>query len=124
VTVKSNPVPIIDLLNGAKAAIDAGEKFLHVAAESIAKAAEQGATQRQIAAAVGKSQPWVNGLLQWRIAGYPETAFGPQKEASRARVIRRSDQKTEQKTGSSRFLVGRFGHFFTVRASSRSGFSV
>jgi Ni,Fe-hydrogenase I small subunit len=48
-----------ELLHGAKAAIDAGENFLHVAAEKIAEAAEQGATQRQIATAVGKSAAWV-----------------------------------------------------------------
>lgn len=85
-----------ELLHGAKAAIDAGENFLHVAAEKIAEAAEQGATQRQIATAVGKSAAWVNGLLKWRLAGYPETAFGPQK-AARVEAARAFSQTKQEK---------------------------
>jgi hypothetical protein len=56
-----------DLLNRAKLSIEAG---VHEAAEDIAAASEQGATQRKIAEAVGKSAAWVNGLLKWRLAGY------------------------------------------------------
>jgi hypothetical protein len=74
---------ITDLLKAAKADIAAGEGHMRAAAEHIAKASEQGATQQQIATQVGKSQPWVSALLQWRLAGYPETAFGPQAKGKR-----------------------------------------
>jgi hypothetical protein len=85
---------IADLLNRAKVCIEAGENNLHQPAENIAAASEQGATQRKIAEVVGKSAAWVNGLLKWRLAGYPATAFGPQAKASRARADH--VQSTEQ----------------------------
>ena len=73
-----------------------GETSLHAAAEDIAAAQEQGATQRQIAEAVRKSAAWVNRLLKWRQSGYKDgTAFGPQAKASRRRAQR--VQATEQK---------------------------
>jgi hypothetical protein len=78
------------LLDKAKRAIASGEASLHEAAEYIAKAEKQGATQRQIAEAVGKSAAWVNGLLRWRRDGYKDSPFGPQSK--RARV-----QATKQK---------------------------
>ena len=48
-------ITITELLGRAKRAIETGENSLHDAAEDIAAAQEQGATQRQIAEAVGKS---------------------------------------------------------------------
>lgn len=75
-----------DLLRDARTAIGAGETHLHQAAEDIAAAADRGASQRKIADAVGKSAAWVNGLLQWRLGGYKDTAFGPQSAAKRASV--------------------------------------
>jgi flagellar biosynthesis GTPase FlhF len=75
-----------DLLRDARTAIGAGEGHLHQAAEDIASAANRGASQRKIADAVGKSAAWVNGLLQWRLGGYKDTAFGPQSAAKRASV--------------------------------------
>jgi len=87
---------VIELLSRARHAIQAGENSLHDAAEDIAAAREQGATQRQIAEAVGKSAAWVNRLLKWRQSGYQDgTAFGPQAKASRQRV--RDVQATERK---------------------------
>ncbi len=86
---------ISDLLNRAKLSIGAGEDHLHQAAEDIAVASEQGATQRKIAETVGKSAAWVNGLLKWRLAGYPATAFGPQRAASRA-AFRPSEQRKSE----------------------------
>ena len=56
---------IADLLNRAKINIEAGEDRLHQAAEDIAAASEQGATQRKIAELVGKS-------VDWRLAGYSD----------------------------------------------------
>jgi hypothetical protein len=87
---------VTELLSRAKHAIASGENSLHTAAEDIAAAQEQGATQRQIAAAVGKSAAWVNRLLKWRQSGYQDaTAFGPQAKASRQRAQR--VDTTEQK---------------------------
>ena len=87
---------IPELLSHAKRAIEAGETSLRAAAEDIAAAQEQGATQRQIAEAVGKSAAWVNQLLKWRHGGYRDvTPFGPQAKASRQRA--NGVQATEQK---------------------------
>jgi hypothetical protein len=77
---------IPELLAAAKAAIDSGESSMHIAAEAIAQAQVQGATQRKIAETVDKSAAWVNGLLQWRIGGYQGTCFGPQKQRARAKA--------------------------------------
>jgi hypothetical protein len=65
-------ITITELLGRAKRAIETGENSLHDAAEDIAAAREQGATQRQIAEAVGKSAAWVNQLLKWRPSGYQD----------------------------------------------------
>jgi hypothetical protein len=66
----------LDLLhNEARRAIAAGETKFRDAAELLAKAAEFGATQRQSAKAVGRSQRWVNALLQWRKNGYRGAPF-------------------------------------------------
>jgi hypothetical protein len=81
-----NAVSIADLLKRAKISIEAGENHWRQAAEDIASASEQGATQRDIAETVGKSLGWVNRLLQWRTAGYPATPFGPQSKAKRERA--------------------------------------
>ena len=87
---------VTELLSRAKRAIKSGETSLRAAAEDIAAAHEQGATQRQIGEAVGKSAAWVNRLLKWRESGYEDdTAFGPQAKASRQRANR--VQSPEQK---------------------------
>jgi hypothetical protein len=87
---------VTELLGRAKHEIESGETSLHAAAEDIAAAQAQDATQRQIAEAVGKSAAWVNRLLSWRQSGYCDTtAFGPQAKASRQRA--RRVQATEQK---------------------------
>lgn len=75
---------LAELLSRAKHAIESGETSLFAAAEYIAAAQDQGASQRQIAKAVGKSAAWVNRLLKWRQGGYRDaTAFGPQTKAGR-----------------------------------------
>jgi hypothetical protein len=77
-------ISVADLLFRAKAAIASGEKSLRIAAEDIAAAREQGATQRTIAAKIGKSAAWVNRLLAWRDSGYfGDAAFG---RAQRRRI--------------------------------------
>lgn len=65
-----------ELLSRAKQNIDSCETPLRAAAEDIALACDQGATQREVAAAVGKSPAWVNRLLKWRSSGYEGSAFG------------------------------------------------
>ena len=52
-------ITVPELLIRAKRAIEFGETSLQAAAEDIAGAQEQRATQRQIAGAVGKSAAWV-----------------------------------------------------------------
>ncbi len=101
---------ITDLLRRAKHEIESGEASLHDAAEDIAAAAEQGATQRQIAEAVGKSPAWVNRLLRWRETGYQDTAFGPQAKASRQRAhVQASKQEKEIHSRPRNLLVKALG---------------
>jgi hypothetical protein len=76
------PVPTLtkeELLSRAKRNIDSCERPLREAAEDIAQACEQGATQRDIALAVGKSPAWVNRLLKWRLSGYAGSAFADKR---------------------------------------------
>jgi hypothetical protein len=77
---------IAKLHDKARRAIAAGEGSFRQAAEYLAEARKQGATQRQSAKAIGKSPAWVNRLLKWRSGGYRETPFGPQSKAKRAAV--------------------------------------
>jgi hypothetical protein len=72
----SSPMTRAELLSRAKTQIESCETSLRAAAEDIARAYEQGATQREVAQGVGKSPAWVNRLLRWRSSGYEGTAFG------------------------------------------------
>jgi hypothetical protein len=72
----SSPMTRAELLSRAKTQIESCETSLRAAAEDIARAYEQGATQREVAQGVGKSPAWVNRLLKWRSSGYEGTAFG------------------------------------------------
>ena len=81
-STSSVPVPTLtkeELLSRAKRNIDSCERPLREAAEDIAQACEQGATQRDIALAVGKSPAWVNRLLKWRLSGYAGSAFADKR---------------------------------------------
>ena len=82
---KANTITKDELLSRAKAAIDAGDQSLHVAAEALALAQDDfNATQREIASAVGKSPAWVNALLKWQRSGYrDDSPFGPKTKAAR-----------------------------------------
>ena len=80
---------VTKLLTEAKRAIAAGEGHLRKAAELIAKARTAGATQRQIAERVGKSQSWISQLLAWRKSGYKGGAF---ERSHKARTISRANQ--------------------------------
>jgi hypothetical protein len=74
-----------ELLERAKAAIEAGEQSLHAAAEALGLAQDDhSATQREMAEAVGMSASWVNKLLKWRRSGYKEhSPFGPTTKSGR-----------------------------------------
>jgi len=83
------------LLVRSKARIDAGERSMRDGVEDFAIAIEEhGATQREVAWFHGKSEAWVSGMLRWRRAGYPATAFGPESKAARERR-RKALQATE-----------------------------
>jgi hypothetical protein len=77
---------VAKLHDKARRAIAAGESSFRQAAEYLAEAGKQGATQRQSAKAIGRSPAWVNTLLKWRAAGFKDTPFGPQSKAKRAAV--------------------------------------
>jgi hypothetical protein len=71
------------------------------AAEHIAAAIDQGATQCEVAKAIGKSQPWVNSLLKWFKAGDLDGSTGPFAIASRqARIVNKAklDQSAYKKS--------------------------
>jgi hypothetical protein len=74
-----------DLLRMAKEAIAAGDQSMHDAAEALATAQElHGASQAEMARAIGKSEAWVSLLLQWRRTGFKaESPFGPTTKAAR-----------------------------------------
>jgi hypothetical protein len=74
-----------ELLIRAKAAVEAGYRSMHEAAEALAVAQERhGASQADMARAIGKSEPWISRLLQWRREGYPsDSPFGPTTKAGR-----------------------------------------
>jgi hypothetical protein len=74
-----------ELLGRAKAAIEASGQSLHDAAEALATAQElHGASQAEMARAVGKSEAWISMLLRWGRSGYKdESPFGPTTKAGR-----------------------------------------
>ena len=92
---------VATLLSEAKKEIDAADQALasadeaanrhyRAAADHIAKAQTENASQRQIARGIGKSASWVNQLLRWSAEGYRASPFGPQSSAARARKKERS----------------------------------
>lgn len=90
---------ITDLLDKAKAAIEQGESSLRKAAEYIAQAQDEGATQKQIAGRIGRSQPWVTQLLSWRKGGYKGGAFD---RSNKARISRTNNSKAKPETAGER----------------------
>jgi len=43
-------------------------------------------SQSEIGMKIGRSQPFVSGLLAWRLASYPDTPFGPQSKVKREKA--------------------------------------
>jgi hypothetical protein len=91
---------VCGLLELARREVALGDKQFRQAAQHMASAEEKGASQRQIAKAVGRSVGWVNRILQWKRAGYhDETPFGPQSRASRARGrVHPTERQTESRS--------------------------
>jgi hypothetical protein len=87
-------IVITRLLSQAKLAIEAGKLREAAAAMSIAHEV-YGASQQNIAAAVGKSQGWASRMLRWRRKGFKDTPFGPASKNARmrARIGRLTGQK-------------------------------
>ncbi|MGJ4971514.1 hypothetical protein ACQR1N_25570 [Bradyrhizobium sp. HKCCYLRH1073] len=75
----NHTLTVQELINRAKHNIEVGETSratsFRAAAEDIALACDQGAKQREVAEAVGKSAAWVNRLLKWREGGYVGAPF-------------------------------------------------
>jgi hypothetical protein len=87
---------IPELLSRARHLYESGLSSWRAATEDIAAAKARGATQRQIADAVGMSSTWVHQMLKWRTDGYKDaTPFGRQSRASRQRA--KASQATDQK---------------------------
>jgi hypothetical protein len=78
----STAIEIARLLSQARMAIEAGDK--REAAFAIFMVREMyDVTQQKIAAAVGKSQPWVSVMLRWHRKGFKDTPFGPASNDAR-----------------------------------------
>src|ERR1043166_3464758 len=74
-----------DLLRRARSAIEAGAHSFHDAAEALVVAKElHGATQAEMARAIGKYAAWVSLLLKWhRSNDNDQSPFGPTTKAGR-----------------------------------------
>jgi hypothetical protein len=83
--ITANTPTKADLLSRAKVAIEAGDQSMRAAAEALSIAQElHGASQAEMARAVGKSEAWISRLLQWRREDYEaESPFGPTTKAAR-----------------------------------------
>jgi hypothetical protein len=94
-------ITVEDLLLRARRKIDSGMVALRSAAEDLAAAQDQGATQREMAKGVVRSVGWVNMLLTWRKRGYEGTPFGPSSKKSRqqAKLVQASEHKKLKATG-------------------------
>ena len=56
-------------------------------------------SQSEIGMKIGRSQPWVSGLLAWRLAGYPATPFGPQSKEKRTAKLLGAPNNPDPKIG-------------------------
>lgn len=78
-----------DLIAETKAMIVATDNTSRQIADNLATMQETySMSQRQIAAAVGKSQKWVGEMLRWRREGFKDdTPFGPQAKEAREQSL-------------------------------------
>jgi DNA-binding CsgD family transcriptional regulator len=93
---------ITTLLDKARRAISASDASLHQAADHIAAARAQGASQARIARHLGRSPAWVSILLRWRRDGFKGAPFAPQSHAARkAAQARRTLERSRSVNGAS-----------------------
>jgi hypothetical protein len=97
------PTSKADLIIATKALVTAINNTSRQVADNLATMRDRHSmSQRDIAAAMGKSQPWVQQMLEWHDGGFKtETPFGPASMATRKRAKRAekpSDQATDQAT--------------------------
>ncbi|MGH6671790.1 MAG: bifunctional DNA primase/polymerase [Xanthobacteraceae bacterium] len=87
-----------ELLSIANSEIENSEGSLRAAAEALARAEKDfGATQREMAEAVGRSASWVNRLLKWCRSGYKgQSPFGPTTKS--VRVAHAQQRATSSKS--------------------------
>ena len=104
---------IAKLHDKARRAIAAGEGSFRQAAEYLAEARKQGATQRQSAKAIGKSPSWVNQLLAWRKSGYKGGAF---ERSNNSRAFSRTKQQRRPMTTEEALAQKAQAEFQTARA--------
>jgi nucleoid-associated protein YgaU len=74
---------IDNLHDKARQAVESGESKFREAAQYLGEARSLGATQRQSAEAIGRSQRWVCGLLQWLDDGCKGAPFEKRKPVQR-----------------------------------------
>jgi hypothetical protein len=100
-TIAANRATKAELFVCAKRAIECGERNLRDAAEALGRAQDNhGATQREMAKAVGMSVGWVNRLLKWRQAGYNDASpFGPTTKKGRVQHAEQRQRPEEQDDG-------------------------
>jgi hypothetical protein len=90
----SYSLAVLEHLSAATRDIAAGDKSLRSAAEHVAAAVDLGASQRDVAATVGKSAAWVNRLLLWRSNSY--VASGPFADDNKAKKKRAAFSQTKR----------------------------
>ncbi len=84
-----------ELVKRIRAAIASSRDAMRDAANDLQTLQCQGMTQREIAAAVGKSVGWVNGMVSWRIGGCKgDSPFGPTTKRGR---IQHAEQKSAKR---------------------------
>ena len=91
-TIAVNGTTKAGLLAYAKGALELGERSLRDAAEALSRAQDNhGATQREMAKAVGMPIGWVNRLLKWRQAGYKDAS--PSGPTTRQARVQHAEQE-------------------------------
>lgn len=65
-----------------------------------------GLTQEQVAEKVGRSQPWVSGILRWRRDGYKQVAFGPETRSVQKLLAANNSNDTSTRTAVIRTTAG------------------
>jgi hypothetical protein len=116
--LRENP-SIAEHLSCAKHDIAAGDKSLRSAADHIAAAIELGASQRNVAATVGKSAAWVNRLLFWRTSGF--LANGPFVDDNKQKKQRPDLEKAKAEAAKAKAEAARAKHAAAeARANARA----